>query len=1053
MAFDLAAETADRSLRRFSQQAGVGLIYSTEIAQGVRTPAVRGRFTPSEALRLLLQGTPLQATWENESGSFIVTRTRRPPEGAALAPASPPGPSRPRVTLDLSQSIVMAPFDVTEDRARSYGALASTSITAFNVELEKMPVSAEILDETLMRDVGAYGIEAMIAAHIAGSGVYGVDGANATSNGSELDRLDSRISIRGLGAPTVLREGFLPAGGSIAGPGFTSNFDIERIEIVNGPQSLLYGFSGAGGAINLVPKRARFDQPSGATFRFQVDQFGHKQGTLDLAGSRSNLAVRLVTAKQEIGNRRAFLDADLDGLYGQIAWRVDERTTLRFTHSYTKYRRPYQNVGAFLAQSTANDARNGLGVRYLLATGQIAAAAGGAPSGAGPIVGGALTWDNVDSLGGDAYLEHDHSQTHTLGVESNWSRAVATQLSVGYSRIRQVKYGNNLVQLLAPGAPANPTGTWALAPSAVDLLGRTEVRSIRLSSVLTHDLFGRTARSQTSIGADYVRTFSDRVARGYAAADATGRPIVNPDPFAPNNGYTLLGRYPVAVPNGPVFALRPGAPGAPIISVNGAAYAYVGTNDRVDALVSADNPLGLTGYGSGTHNENEIETRGVYAANFTSWSDGRLTTLLGMRLGSIHARRDDLGPVGVPSVRNVTQSSALGFNAGVNYALNDWLRPYFSLSSSTLAPVTVQPDPYGRLPGNSKGLGGELGVKLTNPSRTISGSAAYFQVRSSDEQFAINDALNELINPAGLNGSFRTPGRWVSAARESAGIQLAATADPTPSFRLRLSASAIESRLTSDKSYAQFYNDQFHATRDGQVTYRDGTPVYVQAAEVRVVDAATPNATPLTVAMFNDPQSIYYARPVADSGRIGGGSGAAAVLRTVDPVHGPILTGVTGLPLSASQIAPNPEAPPPGTVVVARVGDLAMGNPKYAFTLTGIYTLPSGPLKGLRAGGTVSKAWDFTAYYYFNGSAATIGRRARFQLPLPVQFDGVLGYEFRFRRVDVSVQLNIKNLFNRYDVVLLPSVITGYSGPRGVGIDARFNVEPRAWTFSSTIGF
>lgn len=1052
VAFDLHADHADRALRRFSQQASVGMIYSTEIAEGFDCPAVRGTYRPAEALRLLLAGSPLQATWDEGSGSFIVTRRRRLPEVVKRDPAKLAERPRRPPELDLSQSIMMRPFDVTADRDRSYGALASTSITAFNVELEKMPVSAEILDETLMSDASGYGIESMIGAYVAGAGVYGVDGANATANGSELDRLDSRLSIRGLGAPTVLRDGFLPAGGSIASPGFTSNFDIERIEIVNGPQSLLYGFSGAGGAINLVTKRARFDQPSTGSVRFQVNEHGRKQGTLDLAASRSALALRFVASRQELGNRRVFLESALDGLYAQLAWRVG-RHTLRLSHSSTSYHGPYQNVTTLTARSTEDDARNGLGLRYLLATHQVGAAAAGGPSGAGAIANGTLTWDNVDSIGGDAYLEHDHSRTHTLAFDSQWSRAVSTQLSVGYSEIRQAKYGNNLVQLLAPNAALNPTGAWAAAPSPVDLLGRTRVKSIRLSSVLAHDLLRGRARSQTTLGADYVEYGNDRVVRTYATADAAGNPQINPDPLAANNGFTLLNRYYVRISEGPRYGIRPGSPGARTISVGGQTYAYVGTNESVASLVSDRNPLGLTGHGSGTRNDNETKTRGLYAANFTSWGEGRIATLLGLRVGTIRARRDDVGTTAAPSVRNVTESSALGFNAGLNYALSDWLRPYVSVSSSTLAPVTVQPDPYGQLPGNSRGVGGEAGVKLTNPSRTVSGSIAYFRVESSDEQFAINNALNSVINPVGLNGSHSTPGRWVSAARESSGVQIAATAEPTANVRLRLSAAAFESVLRSDKSYAQFYNDQFHADPGGGVTYRDGTPVYVLPTEVRVVGAASPGAVPLTLGMLNDARSVYFASPVADSSRISADSGAAVVLRTVDPVHGPILTGATGLPISALQVAPNRDAPPPGAIVVSRAGDLAMGNPRYSLNLTGVHVVTTGLLKGLRYGGTLSKTWDYVAYYYFEGSASALGRRSVFRLPLPLQVDGLLGYEFRVGRYGVSAQVNIRNLFNDYRVVLLPSVTTGYSAPRGQGLDARFNVEPRSVVLSTTVSF
>jgi hypothetical protein len=51
------------------------------------------------------------------------------------------------------------------------------------------------------------------------------------------------------------------------------------------------------------------------------------------------------------------------------------------------------------------------------------------------------------------------------------------------------------------------------------------------------------------------------------------------------------------------------------------------------------------------------------------------------------------------------------------------------------------------------------------------------------------------------------------------------------------------------------------------------------------------------------------------TGQIRSGSNAANVLAVVDPVHGPILTGATGLPMSATQINPALSGVnPPGTL-------------------------------------------------------------------------------------------------------------------------------------------
>lgn len=947
---------------------------------------------------------------------------------------------------------MLSPFEVTADSDKSYGALNSNSITSFKVELEKMPVSADIMNEAFMNDIAASGIETMLRDYAAGAGTYGADPAAAAGANNPMDRFDTTMSLRGLGAPTMQRDAFMPAKASVTSMGFTTNFDIERVEVINGPQSLLYGFSGAGGAINLVPKQARLNQPSSGTARFQVDQYGHKQVQFDFGTSRKNLALRLATTRQVLGNRRVFLDGTLEGMYGQIAWRPLDRTTVRFTESYTGFKRLYQSFSTLTALSTANDARNGLSLRYLLASGQINAAANGGASGAGVIGNGHLTWDNIDATAGRALSDYTRSHSHAATADTVWSRMLSTQLAVGYGENYAARYANGAAQFLAPNVVANTTGTWAAAPNNINIIGHTRAKSLRFSGVLTNSLFQDRAKSQTSFGVDYNRTNFNRVYRGYARTDASGAIIFNPSPTAATNGYTLAPRPQQAIPNGPIRDALSYEPGAKNVTINGLTYTEVGVNEPVPSLISSTNPLGLTGRGQAGRNVNDTIIKGLYAANFTTWLDGRLTTLAGVRAGQVWALRDDVGTALVPSVRNVADSSAVSVNVGANYELRPWLRPYVSFSDSHMPPTTVQGDPYGESPGNSRGTGGEFGFKFGN-ERRISGTVAYYVAKSSDEQYLVNTALAPIINPSGLNGEFRTPDSWITVARRSSGVQVAATASPSDRWRMRLSASTFNSIVNTDKSYAQLYNDQFYANPRGEVTYRDGSTVFVSPTATQVVASTAAGAAPLTIAMLNDPTSRYYANPDLDTARINPTSGAATALRTIDPVRGPILTGATGLPISKLQIAPNPAAPPAGFLVVSRAGDLAAGNPKYSVNFTNIYTFGTGWLKGVRIGGTVAKSWLMTSYYYYEPAVTSTATRYAFVMPRPVRFDGILGYERKVGRYRVSTQLNISNLFNRYDVVLLPSATTGLKGARGTGIGATFNAEPRLASWTVTVGF
>src|SRR5438552_10361885 len=144
--------------------------------------------------------------------------------------------------------------------------------------MEMIPVSDDIFTETFMKDLALTSVEDAVQGYSAGAGyASGVD--NGSSSGASNQPGDRNgnayIQLRGMNTPAMQRDGFMPVGafgnpGSTA-VGRTDNFDLERVEVIMGPQALLYGGGGAGGVINTVSKQARFGGRSRGSAAFRVD--------------------------------------------------------------------------------------------------------------------------------------------------------------------------------------------------------------------------------------------------------------------------------------------------------------------------------------------------------------------------------------------------------------------------------------------------------------------------------------------------------------------------------------------------------------------------------------------------------------------------------------------------------------------------------------------------------------------------------------------------------------------------------------------------------------
>jgi iron complex outermembrane receptor protein len=91
--FDVPAGPAEQTLKQFSAQAGVLLVFPTDLVRGIPTHAVRGDYPPVEALEKMLAGTPLIVVRDERPGAFAV---RRDPNAgrAALTNASSDRPAQ-----------------------------------------------------------------------------------------------------------------------------------------------------------------------------------------------------------------------------------------------------------------------------------------------------------------------------------------------------------------------------------------------------------------------------------------------------------------------------------------------------------------------------------------------------------------------------------------------------------------------------------------------------------------------------------------------------------------------------------------------------------------------------------------------------------------------------------------------------------------------------------------------------------------------------------------------------------------------------------------------
>jgi iron complex outermembrane receptor protein len=182
--------------------------------------------------------------------------------------------------LSLSFAASAAPVAAQDSPAAEEEAKGEIIVSARKRDenLEDVPISINVL-----------GVEALER--------KGIDGPAEIANQTPgltfdvgLVPSDTRVSIRGLqatrGRPNVaiLVDGVDTSSENfgVAGGGILANLrmvDVERVEVVKGPQTVLYGRSAFAGAINYVSKRP------GDEFEGSMSAMGGKFGTYELKGA------------------------------------------------------------------------------------------------------------------------------------------------------------------------------------------------------------------------------------------------------------------------------------------------------------------------------------------------------------------------------------------------------------------------------------------------------------------------------------------------------------------------------------------------------------------------------------------------------------------------------------------------------------------------------------------------------------------------------------------------------------------------------------------------
>ncbi|BCA56541.1 ligand-gated channel [Nitrospira sp. KM1] len=315
-AFSIGPQPLNKALIEYATQAGVSVNADPEILEGRQTMGVTGQFSNEAALQQLLQGTGLQLQQAGANTFTILPAAVVPmktPHGSAEKPVKVP---------EILVKEVRA-----RDESNSYVAEEASTATRTDTPLIQVPQSIEVVTRKVMDDQRAIRVEQALR------NVSGVNIGYTAQGRAANDTMFCR------GFPCAFFKDNMRNDDFVQAFAFRDVANIQRLEVLKGPASVLYGRSEPGGIINIMTKQPQADRY--ASIEQIVGSYNYYRTMLDATGPLDEGKKFLYRINGAYENTESFRDL----VHGQryfvspvFLWKAGNNTSVTIEGEYIRDR-------------------------------------------------------------------------------------------------------------------------------------------------------------------------------------------------------------------------------------------------------------------------------------------------------------------------------------------------------------------------------------------------------------------------------------------------------------------------------------------------------------------------------------------------------------------------------------------------------------------------------------------------------------------------------------------------------------------------------------------
>ncbi|BFU90179.1 MAG: ligand-gated channel [Nitrospira sp.] len=329
--FKIPAQPLGSALNAFAVTSGWQVSAASDLTSGIDSPGAIGRYSSEQAIQAILSGTGRSYRVD---GVQMITIERASSAPALPAAADSSSVLRQEQPEPKSEKPIKVPEIVVKDvrhsdqDTTSYTAERANTATRTDTPLIQVPQSVEVVTQKVIQDQRAVRVEQALR------NVSGVALGDVGQSGIAADVAYCR------GFPCGYFKNYLRNEDQNQVLTFRDIANIQRLEVLKGPASVLYGRSQPGGIINILTKQPQAERY--ASIDQIIGNYNYYRTMIDVTGPLNESKTLLFRINGAYENTESFRDVVRGQRYfvaPVFTWLVGNNTTITIEGEYIRDRR------------------------------------------------------------------------------------------------------------------------------------------------------------------------------------------------------------------------------------------------------------------------------------------------------------------------------------------------------------------------------------------------------------------------------------------------------------------------------------------------------------------------------------------------------------------------------------------------------------------------------------------------------------------------------------------------------------------------------------------